>query len=60
MKSTRNRTNDTKTNIVVTVVAPVPVAIGRAAIPRIVVPGTTAQEAELPYPFFSLLQKQAN
>ena len=36
-------TNDTKTDIVVTVVGCVPVANGRAAVPRIVVPGTTTQ-----------------
>jgi hypothetical protein len=56
VKSTGNRTNNAKTNVVVLIVAPVPVAIGRAAVPGIVVPRTTAQEAGLPCPFFSFLR----
>jgi hypothetical protein len=58
VKSTRNQTNHPKTDVVVTIVARVPVAISRAAVPRIVVPRTAAQQAGLPYPFFSILQKQ--
>jgi hypothetical protein len=43
-KSTRRGATHTKTYIVVTVIAGIVVATGRAAIPRIVVPGTATQQ----------------
>ncbi|WP_449279988.1 hypothetical protein [Leptodesmis sichuanensis] len=49
-KSTRSRTDNTKTDIVVAVVRIVVVAIGRTTVPGIVVPRTTAQQPEVPAP----------
>ncbi len=44
VKNTRRHATHPKTDIVVAVVARIVVAIGRAAIPRIVVPGTAPQQ----------------
>jgi hypothetical protein len=49
-KSAGGSTDNSKTNVVVPVVGIVPVAIRRTAVPRIVVPRTTAQEPEVPTP----------
>jgi hypothetical protein len=48
-----NRTGQPKTVVVVAVVGVVVVAIGGAAVARVVVPGTAAQQPVLPYPFSS-------
>jgi len=53
VKSTRRHATDRETDIVVTIVARIVVAIGRAAIPRIVVPGTAPQQLCCP-PHFTL------
>ncbi|WP_442345933.1 hypothetical protein [Fischerella thermalis] len=46
----RNQHHQPKTNIVVTIVGIVPVAISRATIPGIVVPRTATQQLKLPAP----------
>ena len=43
MKRLPGNTDDTKTPIVVVVVAPIPVAVSRTAVIRVVGPGTAAQ-----------------
>jgi hypothetical protein len=48
-----NTTHNPKPDVVVIVVWVVPVAIGRTTVFRIVVPRTTAQQPELPAPFFT-------
>jgi hypothetical protein len=53
LKSARGTANNPKPNIVVPIVRVVPVAIGRTAVPRIVVPRTTAQQPEVLTPFFA-------
>jgi hypothetical protein len=46
----RNHRHNTKTNIVVTIRARVPIAISRTAIPGIVVPRTATQQLKVPIP----------
>ena len=50
-KSARETTDNAKTDIVVAIARMIVVAIGRATIPRIVVPRTAAQQPEVPVPF---------
>ena len=49
-KSARRGNYNPKTDVVVPVVRVVVVTIRRTAIPRIIVPGTTAQQPEVPTP----------
>ena len=51
MKSAGRTAHNSKTVVVVTIIGVVVVAVGRATIPSIVVPRTTAQQPELPVPF---------
>src|ERR1022692_3579951 len=46
---------DTQTAVVVTVARLIPVTIGRAAIPGIIVPRTTTQLNPVPYPTYSTI-----
>jgi hypothetical protein len=53
LKSARGTADQPKPNIVVPIVRVIPVAIGRSAVPGVVVPRTTAQQPEMPAPLLS-------
>jgi hypothetical protein len=56
MKSLGDNAHNTKTNVIVDVVARIiVVAIGRTTVPWIVVPGAAPQLLELPAPILTLL-----
>ena len=58
MKSTRNTTNNTKTNVVVPVVRVVPVTVSSTGIVGVVVPRTATQHSEVPTPFLLPLREK--
>ena len=50
LKSAGKKANNPKTNVVVAIPRRIPVAISRAAVDRVVVPRTAAQEPDVPTP----------